>query len=133
MPDKIRAYACRVPNAPWMQSDAIYNAVSRGAAKRAYHLDIRECWPDVPYTAIRCRIFCDLPITTKMLRHVAEYRGVPHVEAGTRVTLKGTEAAGTIVDAAHSCNFRVLFDSDSPMYPGETLAVHPDGMEFEDA
>lgn len=48
---------------------------------------------------------------------------MPNVRCGQRVHVG--EARGVIVGHNESANFSVLFDLDSPKYPGAILSVHP--------
>lgn len=104
------------------------NARTAGQAKRDYHLDVRDAWPDVPYTAMRCRKI-GTPHTSERFKHNARYRGMPDVQCGQRV--KVGEARGVIVGHNDSANFDVLFDDDSPKYAGLKLNCHPSGVELD--
>ena len=61
--------------------------------------------------------------TSESFMRNAAYRGMPYVECGNRVLVGN--ARGVIVGHNSSANFDVLFDDDSPKYPGLTLNVHP--------
>jgi hypothetical protein len=98
------------------------NARSAGKAKGAYHRDLTDAWPDVPFTKIRARKI-GKPVTSERFRANARYRGMPDVECGQRVTVNGN--AGTITGHNSSANFEVIFDDDAPHYAGLKLNVHP--------
>lgn len=82
---------------------------NRGAAKYSYWLDVRDAWPSVPITAMRCRrIGLPLAPSTAFAR-VAKMRNMPaRFSPGPRV-LCGPEL-GTVVDHDSSCNFVVELD-----------------------
>ena len=113
------AFEVSVKGTDWTQ---IVNARTPGKAKREYHRSVVDAWPDVPFTAMRCRKI-GRPHTSELFRHNARYRGMPDVECGHRVTVNGN--AGTIVGHNESANFNVLFDDDAEKYAGLTLSVHP--------
>ena len=102
------------------------NARTAGQAKREYHLDVIDAWPDVPYTAMRCRKL-GLAQSTAKANRVAAYRNRPELKCGVRVKAEG--GIGRIVDGNDSANFDVLFDDDSPRYPGQRLNCHPGYIE----
>lgn len=106
----------------------IVNARTSGQAKRDYHLDVRDAWPDVPYTAMRCRKI-GAPHTSERFEHNARYRGMLDVKCGQRV--KVGEARGVIAGHNESANFDVLFDDDSPKYAGMKLNCHPSSVELD--
>lgn len=99
------------------------NARTAGKAKQQYHSDVADAWPDVPFTAMRCRKIGAV-VTSEQFARNAEYRGFPGLRCGQRV--KVGDALGTIVGHNASANFDVLFDEDSK-YRGLTLNAHPDG------
>ena len=119
------AFEVSVKGTNWTK---IVNARTAGQAKRDYHLDVRESWPDVPYTAMRCRKV-GAPHTSEQFKLNAQYRGMPGVRCGQRV--KVGDARGVIVGHNDSANFDVLFDDDSPKYAGMRLNCHPDGVELD--
>lgn len=119
------AWEVSVKGTDWTK---IVNARTSGQAKRDYHLDVRGAWPDVPYTAMRCRKI-GAPHTSERFKHNAAYRGMPDVKCGQRV--KVGEARGVIVGHNESANFDVLFDADSPKYAGLKLNCHPSGVELD--
>ena len=119
------AWEVSVKGTDWTK---IVNARTAGQAKRDYHLDVRDAWPDVPYTAMRCRKI-GAPHTSERFKHNARYRGMPEVRCGQRV--KVGDARGVIVGHNDSANFDVLFDDDSPRYAGMRLNCHPDGIELD--
>ena len=112
----------------WVQQrpewERVINARSRGKAKVEYYRSLTESWPDFPYIDIRCRKIGD-PHTSSAFTRNAQYRGMPGVKCGQRVAVG--EGRGVIVGHNYSANFNVLFDDDSPLYPGQTLNVHPSG------
>lgn len=119
------AWEVSVKGTEWRK---VVNARTSGQAKRDYHLDVRDAWPDVPYTAMRCRKI-GAPHTSERFKHNARYRGMPDVRCGQRV--KVGEARGVIVGHNDSANFDVLFDDDSPKYAGLKLNCHPDEVELD--
>lgn len=104
----------------------IINARSAGKAKYEYFIDISESW-DIKFTELRVRKVGDCHSSDRFI-HNAQYRGVPHVRCGDRVIVG--EGRGVIIGHNDSANFDVLFDDDSPKYPGETLNVHPGEVEY---
>lgn len=124
-PRAVFAWEVSVKGTDWTK---IVNARTSGQAKRDYHLDVRDAWPDVPYTAMRCRKI-GAPHTSERFKHNARYRGMPDVQCGQRV--KVGEARGVIVGHNDSANFDVLFDDDSPKYAGLKLNCHPSGVELD--
>lgn len=96
------AWEVSVKGTDWTK---IVNARTSGQAKRDYHLDVRDAWPDVPYTAMRCRKI-GAPHTSERFKHNARYRGMPDVKCGQRV--KVGEARGVIVGHNDSANASVL-------------------------
>lgn len=104
------------------------NARTSGQAKRQYHLDVLDAWPNVPYTTLRCRKI-GAPCTSKDFKSNARYRGMPDVRCGQRV--KVGEARGVIIGHNSSANFDVLFDVDSPKYSGLRLSCHPAELELD--
>lgn len=104
----------------------IVNARTSGQAKSDYHRDLSDPWPDIPFTALRCRKI-GAPHTSKQFVRNAEYRGLPNVKCGQRVKV-GNEF-GVIVGHNSSANFNVMFDNDSK-YRGKTLNRHPGGIEL---
>lgn len=121
----LSAYEVSVKGTDWTQ---IVNARTAGKAKREYHLQVVDAWPDVPYTAMRCHKI-GAPQTTEAFRRNAAYRGMPDVRCGQRVTVG--EARGAIVGHNASANFDVLFDDDSPKYAGMKLNVHPESITLD--
>lgn len=119
------AWEVSVKGTDWTKT---VNARTAGQAKRDYHLDVRDAWPDVPYTVMRCRKI-GAPHTSERFKHNARYRGMPDVQCGQRV--KVGEARGVIVGHNDSANFDVLFDDDSPKYAGLKLNCHPSGVELD--
>jgi hypothetical protein len=103
------------------------NARSAGKAKAEYWRDVREPWPDVPFTAIRARKI-GRPESTEQFIRMAKYRGLPDVRCGQRVKVRNS--CGVIVGHNSSANFDVLFDEDSPRFPNQRLNVHPADCEL---
>ena len=114
----------------WVKSrpefNRIINARTAGKAKREYHLDLSESW-DIEFTELRVRKIGDCHSSDRFIEN-AKYRGVPGVRCGARVIVGN--GRGVIVGHNSSANFNVLFDEDSPEYPGETLNVHPGTVEY---
>lgn len=122
MDNQVFSFEVSVKGRDWAK---IVNARTAGRAKHDYYRDLMESWPNIPYTALRCRKL-GAPQTSAQFVRNAEYRGMPDIKCGTRV-LVGTEK-GTIVGHNSSANFDVLFDEDSPKYHGMTLNVHPSSV-----
>jgi hypothetical protein len=101
------------------------NARTRGQAKHEYYRDVIDAWPNVPFTAMRCRKIGE-PHTSDRFKNCAAYRGLPELKCGQRVRVG--DALGTVVDHNESANMLVLFDQDSK-YKGARLSVHPSGLE----
>jgi len=123
---RVFSFACSVVGTDW--GEQIINARTRGRAKREYHLNVTDAWPDVPFTAIRARKV-GAPHTSADFIRTAQYRGLPNVRCGQRV--KVGEARGVIIGHNSSANFDVLFDDDSPRYAGEILNCHPNGVTLD--
>ncbi len=121
----IFSFVVSVKGTDWKE---IVNARTHGKAKRIYHLQVTDAWPDVPFTDMRCRKIGG-PHTSERFRHNARYRGMPGVECGRRVTVSGLP--GTIVGHNESANFNVLFDDDAERYAGMTLNVHPQDVVLQ--
>ncbi len=105
------------------------NARSLGQAKSEYWRELIDAWPDIPFTDIRGRKVGH-PTTDFRFRCTAQFRGIPGVQCGDRV-LVGDDL-GTIVGSNASANFDVLFDLDSPKYPGLRLNVHPRSITIQE-
>jgi len=116
---KISAYECTVVGRDWHQ---IINHASAGKAKADYLRDVRDAWPDVAFTDIRCRRV-GAPMNPTGFDHVAKMRGVSF-NCGDRVRVveHGFDQYGVILGHNSSANFDVLFDS------GLTLNCHPAGI-----
>lgn len=122
------SFELSVKGAPW--GPTTINAASAGKAKAIYLSDVRDAYPDMPYTLLRVRRM-GRPQTTEDFIRCATYRGLPNVRCGDRVRVgRGT---GAIVGHNSSANFDVLFDMDSPEYAGLVLNVHPASLEFDNA
>jgi hypothetical protein len=117
----VSAFEVSVKGTTW---SAIVNASSPGKAKGSYHREVCDAWPDVPYTAMRCRKMGG-PHSSEQFLNNARYRGMPGVRCGQRVLVG--EERGVIVGHNASANFDVLFDADSK-YRGQTLNVHPESI-----
>lgn len=116
----VLAFACSVKGAPWGEHhERVVHAHSRGQAKSQYLRDVRDAWPDLPYTAVRCRRVPS-PTTTPMLQHVCRLRGV-HMRFGDRVHFgsSGRSEIGTVVGSSEGANFELLLDD------GSRIFVHP--------
>jgi hypothetical protein len=122
--NQVFAFKCSVAGTNWSQ---LVNHRTAGKAKADYWRDVRESWPDIPYTAIRARKI-GRPETTEAFIGNAIYRGLPDVRCGQRVRVGNSE--GVIVGHNASANFDVLFDDDAPKYAGLVLNVHPDSCEM---
>lgn len=119
---QVHAYEVSVAGTDWSM---VVNERTRGRAKRAYHLDVIDAWPDVPFTAMRARKLGPAQ-TSAAFDHCAKSRGVD-LHCGQAVLVNGCR--GVVVGHNSSANFDVLFDSDSPRYAGLRLSVHPSELE----
>jgi hypothetical protein len=115
----LRAFECGVKGTDWTR---IVHALSRGKAKYEYWHDVTEPWPDIPFTAITCRVLGP-PQTDAGFIKTATYRGVPLARIGMRVEVDGEP--GVIVGKNSSANFDVLFDGK---HKGGALNCHPNWM-----
>jgi hypothetical protein len=122
---EIFAFNVSVKGTDWTK---VVNAHTRGKAKREMWLSVTDCYPDVPFTAMRARKR-GVPVTTDDFRRTANYRGRPAVRCGDRVTCRGG-GRGVVVGSNSSANFDVLFDLDSPLYAGQRLNCHPYDLTF---
>lgn len=107
----VRAYLCGVKGTNWA---AVINHESRGKAK--YWHRLVDAWPDVPFTAVTCKVRGE-PHTPESFLRTARYRGMPDLRCGRRVRLHGGKV-GTLVGSNDSANFDVLVD-------GQVWNVHP--------
>lgn len=120
----IRAFSVWPQGRPeWAET---VNARSAGAAKYDRWRSIRECYQDVPITAMRCRVVGP-PVTSEGFTRNAKYRGIPEVRCGDPVEVKGWR--GTVVDHDSSCNLVILFDPGSPFGDGRAH-IHPHDCTF---
>lgn len=119
---EVFAFEVSVKGTDWAQ---IINARTAARAKSEYHRDVIDAWPDVPFTAIRCRKVGAPRSSSQFVRN-AIYRGLPDVRCGHRVRVG--ESFGAIVGHDSSALFEVLFDADAPRYAGLKLSVHPSEM-----
>jgi hypothetical protein len=94
-------------------------AQSAGKAKAIYWRDVRESWPDIPFTAARVRKCGESQSLD--LHRVAVYREVPFARNGMVVKVGGWY--GKIVGPNSSANFDILF-VDGP-HRGNVLNCHP--------
>jgi len=99
----LRAFECGVKGTDWTR---IVHAMTRNKARYLYWRDIREPWPDVPFTAITCRTLGSPQSDAGFLK-TAEYRNVPLARIGMRVEVE--KEPGMIVGHNSSANFDVLF------------------------
>lgn len=115
----VSAYACHV-HGMFDGHETIYNATTRGQAKRLHHQAVSEPWPNVKYTDIRARKVGG-PHTSEGFIRNAIYRGMPDARCGQIVQV-GDER-GVLVGHNSSANFDVLFNSGK--YSGQVMNVHP--------
>lgn len=123
---EVFAFEVSVKGTEWTR---VVNASTSGQAKAWYHAEVSDPWPEIPFTAIRCRKLGPAQSSEEFLRN-AEYRGVPEVRCGQRVLVG--KARGVIVGHNSSANFDVLFDADSPLFPNVRCNVHPAQCRFEE-
>lgn len=121
---RIHSFACRVAGCPEF-GETIYNATSRGRAKREHHLQVSEPWPGVKFTDIRVRKL-GAAHTSEAFRRTAEYRGLPNLRCGHEVRVGLSQ--GAVLGHNSSANFDVLFHAGP--YAGQTLSVHPQELEI---
>lgn len=100
----------------------VINARTRGQAKQEYHRHLLDAWPDVPWTALRCRKV-GKPMSSDGFIRNANYRSMNDLRCGDEVWVGKNK--GVVVGHDYSCNFEVLFDGDSPQYRNLRLSVHP--------
>ncbi len=120
----VSAFEVSVVGTGWT---SVVHAASAGKAKAHYWRHVTDPWPDIPFTAVRCRRLL-APQSSEEFIKVAVYRGLPDARCGDRVRVG--RAVGTIVGYNCSANFDVLFDDDSQDYAGERLNVHPASLTF---
>jgi hypothetical protein len=113
---QIRAFECGVAGTEWRTT---VHATTRGKAKMVYFLDVKDSWPDVKYTEIRCRVL-GTPRNTPEFEHTKKYREVSF-NIGDRVSVGGS--LGFIVDRNNSANFDIEFTAGR--YEGCRLNCHP--------
>ena len=118
---RVRAYECTVSGTTWHST---VHAETAGKAKSEYRRNLRDAWPEIPYTAMQCRL-AGPPVTSDTFRSVAEYRGVPWARVGMQVRMGSR--TGVLVGVNDSCNFEVLFEG------GQRGACHPGDLVFPDA
>ena len=103
------------------------NARTSGQAKMEYLRMLDRCF-EVDFTRLRVRKIGDPRTSEEFLRN-AQYRGIPKLKCGDRV--KVGDGVGVVVGHNSSANFDVLFDPESPKYPGLRLNVHPQDLQLE--
>lgn len=113
-PPALRAFYCWLPLAPF--PGRTVHARSASKARREYHLDVSESWPDVRYIDVRSELEGS-PRDDEGFRRMAEYRGIPFARIGMRVLAEGHW--GNIVGHNSSSNLNVLTDA------GVVLNCHP--------
>ena len=121
--NQIYAFEVTVAGENWQ---TVINERTAGRAKAEYFRDLRDSWPSIPFTALRCRKLGQ-PRNVDGFKHTAEYRGLPDANCGDRVRVG--DALGVIVGKNCSANFNVLFDDDAPAYGGQVLNVHPASID----
>ena len=114
---RLRAYQCGVRGMDWSRT---VHAETAGKAKSEYFRDIRESWPEMPFTAVTAHCIGG-PITDSRFLETAKYRGVAFARVGMAVEVDGSR--GVIVGHNSSANFDVLFESGA--FAGCTLNCHP--------
>lgn len=116
---KCYAFEITVKGRPeWAQT---INATTLGRAKAEYFSDLRDAWPDVPFTALRGRKVGGPSSSEQFIRN-ARYRGLPALRCGD--TVRVGDSSGVVVGHDASANFRVQFAAES-RYAGAVLSVHP--------
>lgn len=105
--------------------ETVINAKSASKAKYEFFLNISDCFSNLKFTDIRARKIGRPQSSRDFLRN-AEYRGLPEIRCGCRVSVG--ENKGTVVGHNASANFDVCFDNDSK-YKGATLSVHPSELK----
>lgn len=122
--NEVFAFECSVTGTDWK---TLINARTPGKAKYQHWLSVKECYPDIPITAMRARKLGKAE-NTEGFKRTAVYRGLPNVGCGDRVRVGN--ATGVIVGSNGSANFDILFDDDSPTYAGMRLNVHPHDLQM---
>jgi len=113
------SFFCSVKD--WPESGYSINALSAGKAKSAYHADIKDSYPNLPYTAIKSRKE-GLASTSAEFKSMAEYRNIPFAKCGMAVRFQNG-ATGLIAGHNASANLDVLFTSGE--HTGLILNCHP--------
>jgi hypothetical protein len=124
---EVFAFTVTVRNTDW--SDVI-NARNEKQARAYYHARVSDVWPHIKLKDVSAHKI-GAPYTSEGFERNAKYRGLPHAKCGMRVRVGNAE--GVIVGHNSSANFDILFDDDSPLYPGERLNVHPHELEILNA
>jgi len=122
--NKVYSFEVSVVGTDWSR---VINAHSRGKAKYEYWWDAQDWYPNLSFTALRCRKL-GAAQTPDGFKRTAAYRGMPDVRCGQRVQVG--DGLGVIVGHNSSANFDVLFDEDSPEYAGLKLNVHPASIKL---
>lgn len=112
----IRAFKCGIAGSEWC---TIIHATTRGRAKGVYYSEVKDAWPDVKFTEIRCQ-FIGEPRNTPEFEHTKAYRNVTF-NIGDKVSVGGS--IGFVVDRNSSANFDVEFTEGR--YKGCRLNCHP--------
>lgn len=113
----LRSYECNVKGCDWAMT---VHALSAGKAKCEYWRDVKESWPDIPFTSVTCHVI-GKPQTSESFLSMARCRGVPFARVGMSVLVGGEP--GVIVGNNPSANFNVLFTDGK--WKGQTLNCHP--------
>ena len=122
--NSVFAWECSVTGAGWSRT---INHFTASKARYEYLTVLRESYPDVTFADISVRK-AGAAQTSEAFKRTARYRGLPDLQCGHRVAVG--QAIGTVVGHNDSANFDVLFDADSPEFPGLTLNVHPSEMRL---
>lgn len=117
---QLRSFICGVRGTEWRR---VVNHVSRGKAKAEYWHQVRDACPDLPFTAITCRVDGH-PSTSQDFMRTASYRGVDFARCGMLVRLPDGRN-GRIVGNNYSANFNVLVN-------GVVLNCHPHTLAYFD-
>jgi hypothetical protein len=95
--------------------------LTAGKAKAHYFYNVKDAWPDVPFTAIRTRLIKGhRPANTESFERTKRYRAFGF-DIGDPVRVG--EHSGFVVGSNDSANFDILF-VDGPA-AGLTRNVHP--------
>lgn len=83
----------------------VVNAITPGKAKSAYLSIVREPWPDLKFTQIKCRKIGE-PYTDEEFLQFAQRRGLEFVRCGMKVEIDGRKA---IITGKCGAYFRAYF------------------------